>query len=115
VIRDPAPYQNDQHPEAPAPRPDERAEEHRDQDGKVPAGCFRMMDRTPSILFRRGVMRIHRDDVHSMAWSWLRVVSELVLVAEDPMAQEQRRHQQDDLKPSSCRARGDGVSYAASV
>ena len=69
------------------PRPEEYAEEHRDQDREVPAGYHRTVARVTSVLVRRGVMRIHRGRVGRVGFPRVQAGTEPVLVTVDPVAQ----------------------------
>jgi hypothetical protein len=98
-------------PEAAAPQPQDRGEEHRDQDGEVSAGGHGTMARVA--LRWRGVVRTHRARLDHMGRS--RADTELMLETVDTVAQEQGHHQNDGCKPFGCRGREDPGSYAGSL
>jgi hypothetical protein len=104
-------FASGRNPEAAAPQPQDRGEEHRHQDGEVPAGGHGPMARVA--LFRRGVVRVHRARLGRMGRSL--ADTELMLETVDTVAQEQGHHQNDGHKPSGCRGREYPGSYAASL
>ena len=105
---------NGRHPKAPAPREEDRAEEHRDQYGEVTARYRRVLARPVSTLLRRGVMRSYRGRMGFVDLVDGRYVPDLVRVAEDAVAEQQRRGE-EDREPAGYRVGEDDLSYTVRV
>jgi len=95
---------NGRQPKAPVPRPEDYAEEHRDQDSEVTTSRCRVLARMIfTLVRRRGVMRTYRSRVGLMDLVDGRFATDLVRVAEDAVTEKQRRRQEDDRDPAGCR------------
>ena len=101
---------NGRQPKAPAPRPEDYAEEHRDQDSEVTTRLCRVLARMTFTLWRSGVVRTRWSRVGLMGLVDGHPVTDLVRVAEDAVTEQQRRSQEDDREPAGCRPGEDALS-----